>query len=403
MKQRILFVDDEELVLKGLERLLRPLRHEWDMEFVNNGAKALERMAECPFSVVVSDMRMPGMNGAELLNQVMKLYPRTVRLILSGYADRDLILKCVGSTHQYLAKPCEAGALKSTLLRAARMEQSLESEILLRLVTRCSSLPCVPALYSEIVEALQDPETDTETIGKIIVKDSAMTAKILKLVNSAFFGLGHQISSPGEAVTYLGTDTIKSLVLFANAFARPERQPGGFSVETLSAHSLEVAQAGKSVAEWQGADRKLADEAFIAGLLHDVGKLILAGNLVDQYEEVLRTATAERRPVCAVEKQVFGADHAEVGGYLLGLWGLPVTVVEAIALHHKPENALLKEFSPLTALHVGNVLASATHPSLQDCVPAELDSNYISRLGLGNHMEQWSRAWSERHLEASRG
>ena len=196
MKKRILFVDDDELALRGLDRLLRTMRDEWEMEFTDSGEKALARMALVPFDIIVSDMRMPGMNGAELLNEVLKRHPKTLRLILSGYADRDLILKCIGSTHQYLAKPCDAKTLKMTVRRAAHLEESLKSEALRLLLNRCSVLPSVPALYSEIVETLQDPAADVEEVGAIIVRDVAMTAKILKLVNSAFFGLGNEISSP---------------------------------------------------------------------------------------------------------------------------------------------------------------------------------------------------------------
>src|SRR5580700_3579302 len=165
MNTRILLVDDEELALRGLIRLLYSMRDEWDMEFLDSGEKALARMAIAPFDVVISDMRMPGMNGAELLNEVMKRHPKTVRLILSGYADRELILKCVGSTHQYLAKPCDAEALKMTVRRAAELERSMKTETLRQLVTRCVILPSVPALYSEMIEALQDAEADIETIG----------------------------------------------------------------------------------------------------------------------------------------------------------------------------------------------------------------------------------------------
>src|ERR1700733_7175339 len=152
MKKRILFVDDEDFALRGLERLLRSMREEWDMEFVDSGEKALARMNGAAFDVIVSDMRMPGMNGAELLNEVMKHHPKTVRLILSGYADRDLILKCVGSTHQYLAKPCEAESLKAAVSRASNLEGSLQSERLKSLVGQMSRLPSIPSLYMQVVE-----------------------------------------------------------------------------------------------------------------------------------------------------------------------------------------------------------------------------------------------------------
>lgn len=398
MKKRILFVDDEEFALRGLDRLLRSMQNEWEMEFVGSGDKALARMAEAPFDVIISDMRMPGMNGAELLNEVMRRHPKTVRLILSGYADRDLIMKCVGSTHQYLAKPCDAKMLKMTVQRAAHLEDSLKSEALRLLVNRCSVLPSVPALYSEIIEVLQDPEADVDTVGAIVVKDVAMTAKILKLVNSAFFGMGNEISSPSEAVAYLGTDTIKSLILVTHAFSNTEIiKIKGFSMETLWAHSLEVSNAARAVAFYEGADRKLIEEAFVAGLLHDVGKLVFAFNLADEYQQAIDLAKKEKMSLAAAERQIFGADHADVGGYLLGLWGLPVPVVEAIALHHRPDMTMLKSFSPLTAVHAGNALVSAVHPSIVGLPPTEPDQNYLTMLGLNGHVSAWRQAWKDKN------
>src|SRR5437762_9749706 len=157
-KKRVLFVDDEPLVLQGLQRMLRHMRQEWEMEFVDSGPKALEAMASNPFAVIVSDMRMPGMNGAHLLNEVMKRYPKTVRLILSGHADQDLIMKCVGSTHQYLTKPCEPEALKATVRRASALAGSLQNEKLLQLISQMDRLPSIPALYVEVMEKLQRPE-----------------------------------------------------------------------------------------------------------------------------------------------------------------------------------------------------------------------------------------------------
>jgi HD-like signal output (HDOD) protein len=395
MKTRILFVDDEDLALRGLNRLLHSMREEWDMEFLDSGEKALKRMAELPFDVVVSDMRMPGMNGAELLNEVMKRYPKTVRLILSGFADRELILKCVGSTHQYLSKPCDADSLKMTVRRAAELERTMKSDGLRQLVTRCVDLPSVPAVYSEMVEALQDPESDIDTIGSIIIKDGAMTAKILKLVNSAFFGLGHKISNPNEAVAYLGTDTIKSLVLFANAFAEYEgAQLKDFSIESLWAHSLVAARGAKIIATCEDAERKLVDEAYVAGLLHDIGKLVFAANLAGDYQKALDLAREKKMTLDAAEREIFGADHADIGGYLLGLWGLPVPVVEAIALHHRPDKAVEKVFLPLTALHVGNVLAYGVKPSVPNIVSSRVNLEYLDSVGIRNRYFVWQKEWA---------
>jgi HD-like signal output (HDOD) protein len=397
--KRILFVDDEPLVLQGLQRVLRSMRQEWAMEFVESGPKALERMAQLPFDVIVSDMRMPGMNGAELLNQVMRLYPKTVRLILSGHADKDLILKCVGSTHQFLSKPCEAAALKATMQRAASVETCLRNERLRQLVGQMEHLPSIPALYTEIVEALQNPDTMVEEVGAIIARDVGMTAKILKLVNSAFFGLRRRLSNPTEAAVYLGLDTIRSLVLLLSAFSQFESiKLEGFSLEALCGHSLETAAATRILARAQAADAKLADEAFAAGMLHDTGRIILAANLPDQFIGALQAAAQEKLTLAEAESKVFGANHAEVGGYLLDLWGLPVPVVEAVALHHCPRAAVEKGFTPLTAVHVANVLAHEIRG--RSLVPVSgMDPDYLTETGLRDRVDVWRAAWQESVLK----
>jgi len=393
VKKRILFVDDESLVLEGLQRMLRPMRAEWEMVFIDSGAKALQLMGQASFDVVISDMRMPGMNGAEFLAEVLKRFPKTVRLILSGHADRDLVLKCVGSTHQCLSKPCRPEELKAAITRAGDLEQSLRDENLRLFISRMDRLPSMPSLYVQIVEKLHDPNTGVDDIGEIVAKDMSMTAKILKLVNSAFFGLGRQISSPAEAVSYLGVDTIKSLVLSIHAFSQfATTKVGSFPIESLWAHSQNTAGLAKEIARIEEADHKLLDEAFVAGLLHDAGKLVLVSNFPAQYNEVLQTARGGSLALLAAEERTFGANHAEVGGYLLGLWGLPVPVVEAIALHHRPGRCPHLALSPLTAVHAANALVNARTVQGDGCKPEELDLNYLGKLGLDNRLEHWRAA-----------
>jgi HD-like signal output (HDOD) protein len=391
VKKQILFVDDEALVLQGLQRMLRNMRAEWDMTFVESGAKALELLSQTPVDVVVSDMRMPGMNGAQLLAEVMKRFPKTIRLILSGHADQELILKCVGSTHQYLSKPCDPEMLKAAVSRAVHLEDSLRDQTLRQLVTQLDRVPSIPSLYVEIVEKLNDPEVGVDTIGEIIARDMGMTAKILKLVNSSFFGLRRQISSPSGAVAYIGLDTIKSLVLSLHAFSQFEGlDPGKFSIEALWRHSQETANAAKQIARLEKAEQKTADEAFVSGLLHDTGKLILASNFPQKYDAVIQMHEEQALEVVDAEERTFGANHADVGGYLLGLWGLPVPVVEAISFHHCPGKALHKTFSPLAAVHAANALVHTQEGSPARTARAQEDRHYLSELGLLERWDVWN-------------
>jgi HD-like signal output (HDOD) protein/CheY-like chemotaxis protein len=393
VKKRILFVDDEPFVLGALRRMLHGMRGEWEMEFVASGAQALEQMEEAPFDVVVTDMRMPGMNGAELLNEVMRRHLRTIRIVLSGHVDTDLILKCVNSTHQYLSKPCNSLDIKATVQRACGLENAAENEWLKPLVAQMGRLPSLPSLYVQLVEELNNPSATIEHIAEIVSQDMAMTTKFLKLVNSAFFGLSHPVASPSEAAMYLGIETIKSLVLSIHTFSQfDDLKSGGFKLDALMHHSLRTAGRAGRIAKLEDYTQKIINECFVGGMLHDIGKLLMAANFPKDYGRVTRLVDGEGFSCCAAEKQIFGVNHASVGGYMLGLWGLPVTVVEAIALHHSPRRTTNPVFGALTAVHAANVFEHESGGCFQAKVKNELDDSYLAALGLTHRVSAWRQA-----------
>lgn len=379
---RILFVDDEPMVLDGLRRALRPLRTQWSMEFASSGAEALARLEQSAFDVVVSDMRMPGMNGVELLREIMRRWPETVRLILSGQAEEQMILQCVGLAHQYLAKPCDPESLRSAIHRATLAGRSLNNPRLRQLLGRLDRLPSVPKVYEELLRKLEDPETTLEELAAVVAKDPAMTAQILKLVNSAFFGLPHTVTDIQEAVGFIGLNTLKTLVLAVHAFHQYEaRDLHWFPYEGLWYHSLDVGARARQWAREMSTATEVAEQAAVAGLLHDVGQLVLAVNLKQEYAEIWQQARQQTLPLDEVEQATLGTTHAEVGGYLLGLWGLPVPVVEAITHHHHPGEPASPGFTALTAVHLAETLrpANASYPEEQ---PRGPDESYLQRLGL---------------------
>jgi len=199
MKKQILFVDDQPEILSSLRRMLRPMRHQWDMQFVGGGKEALEVLAKVPHDVIVSDMRMPEMDGITLLTKVQKRYPAVVRIALSGQCDREVVLRSTGATHQFLTKPCDADTLKAVVDRSCVLRDTLSDLELRELVSGIASLPSLPSLYIEIIEELRSPNSSLADIGKIISKDIGMTSKLMQLVNSAFFGVPQRISHPVQA------------------------------------------------------------------------------------------------------------------------------------------------------------------------------------------------------------
>lgn len=394
-KTRILFVDDEEFILEMLQVTLESMSAEWDMSFADSGEKALALMAKDPFEVVLSDMRMPGMTGAQLLNEVMQRYPATVRFILSGYAENELVMRCVGATHQFLAKPFELPSLIAKLDHVRGLKDRLHSPEIQKLLVKREFLPSMPAVYFQILEALQSPDWPVERIARIVAMDPGLTTKILQLVNSAFFGFARNVSNADEAVMLLGLSTIRSLALTTRLFSAFEAKGlEGCSVEQVWGHSMRVAQIAKKITELEGGDERLTEQAFTAGLLHDVGKLILAENLGSRYFQLMARAQSEGRPLREVEQAELQATHAEVGAYLLDLWGLPAPLVETVAFHHEPDKGTESGFSALTAVHVANVLEHQLQGGAANASQEQLNRGYLDRLGLTQRAEVWRRELS---------
>jgi HD-like signal output (HDOD) protein len=399
MSIRILFVDDEPNVLDGLRRMLRPMRAEWESTFAPGGEEALRILADTPHDVIVSDMRMPRMDGAQLLSEVRKRYPHMVRIILSGHSDQEMILKSIGPTHQYLTKPCDPTVLRVTIQRAVALSGLLTAQRIRAVVSRMETLPSMPTLFTELVAEMEKPNCSLNRLGEIISVDVGMTAQILRLVNSAYFGLRREITSPAAAVTYLGLNTLTSLVMSFHIFRQvDEKIQTWLPIGRLWTHGMNVGLMAKAIVRCETDDKKMLDDAFSAGLIHDAGRLVLAVNFPDAYREILEEAGRKDLDLVEAEREKLGATHAEVGACLVGLWGLPNSLIEALAWHHRPSDCVHGEFSALTAVHVACALENADaacsgEKSIHSSTKGHsLDLEYLGRTGLKVKFPAWREA-----------
>ena len=389
--KRILFVDDEPRLLDALRRMLRPQRHVWEMAFANSGAEALEILGRAPFDVVVSDMRMPAMDGAELLHQVQQRFPTVIRIVLSGYFEREAALRAVPVAHQFLAKPCDPDQLREAVERSCNFSSLLPDAAARRIVGEIGELPCLPRTCTALMAALRTPDIPLHQIGDIIEQDVGITAKVLQLVNSAFFGLLREVSSVKMAVNYLGLDTLKHLVLTAEIFRtfRVTRPIPGFTLESLQLHS----QLAAAIAAHMPAAPEIVSSSVVAAVLHDIGKLVLASRLPDRFQHIMEVAVQQERPLYQVEHELEAVGHAEVGAYLLGLWGLPDAIVNAVFRHHRPEpEGAQQGLSVLAITHIADALALEVCPSASGDAPAGysiLNREYLETIGVWQNIAEW--------------
>jgi HD-like signal output (HDOD) protein/CheY-like chemotaxis protein len=389
---RILFVDDEQLVLDGLRNSLRKQRRVWDMHFALGGEQALAMMATSEFDVIVSDMRMPGMDGAALLQRTTKEHPTMVRIILSGHAERDAIFRALKVSHQFLAKPCDTELLVSTVERACSVKSLLADESLRAVVCSVEHLPALPAVYTRLTEALNVGKASAMDIGSIISEDPAMSAKLLQVVNSAYFGLPRRITQVGQAVAYLGIDVVRFLVLTFEALSVGETMPRvpGFSLEECQRHSLICASIARKVAPTPA----LASEASTAAALQDIGLVLLAVGVPQAFARTVRAAHVEREPLYVKEREILGVTHAEVGAYLLALWGLPLSIVEAVAYQHGPGRCAGDARPKLDAsalVYVSRALAAEAMGERADFdVGTKIDVEFVKQIGMEAAIDGWA-------------
>ncbi|WP_321474933.1 response regulator [uncultured Paludibaculum sp.] len=388
-KKTVLFVDDELNVLEGLRTRLHRQRAKWNMVFVLSGKEALERMAQGDVDVLVTDMRMPEMDGVTLLKRAQEEFPRVVRIVLSGHAELEAALRAIHVAHQFLSKPCEAGIIENVVDRACNLQSLLRDELLEKCVGRIENLPSPPVVYSQLMVALNNEFASPLTVAAILKQDMAMCAKTLQLVNSAFFGFAQKITEVEDAVTYLGYNTIRQIVLTVEVFHRPKSKSlPSITLEALQTHACLVGALAANLLT----ERRDKEDAFIAGLLHDIGKLVMATEMAEANKQVQMLALKPELTLLDAERQVLGVTHAEIGAYLLGLWGLPYSVVEAVANHHTPGNVQVSGLSVLAAIHVADALL---HDELRIRRPSSkprwpiLDSAFLDQHDLTKLLPVW--------------
>jgi putative nucleotidyltransferase with HDIG domain len=346
--RRILFVDDDPQLLAGLGKALRKHRDRWAMVFAGSGEAALAEARLGGFDVVVSDMRMPVMDGAALLAAIRDLEPTTIRMILSGFLDRSAIARALPVAHQFFNKPCDLGELAGAIDRACDLRAMFHGDALRAVVGKFGVLPPAPGAYHELAAMLGGPDVGVAGVAAVVERDAGLCARVLELARSSSFGIDRPMRSIAEVVSCIGIEMLGGLALAAHALGvAGDRVPAELSIAELQHHALEVAQAARVLATTPA----VSADAFIAGLVHDIGKIILATALPDAHREIVRQLREPGATPAAVERSVVGTSHAELGAYLLWLWGMPLTIIDAVASHHDEAAPPTPVLASLRAAH----------------------------------------------------
>ncbi|QID18927.1 HDOD domain-containing protein [Nitrogeniibacter mangrovi] len=356
---QVVVVDDEPRVLAGIERTLMMSGRDWGLRFATSGQEALEMLEAQPADVVISDMRMPFMDGAELLVRVRERWPGTIRIILTGYSEMDATMRMLDVAHQFVAKPCDSKALLDAVENAIGLRALFADPQVVDVVGRISRLPASPKVFTRLCELMADPETDLRRIADLLGSDPALSAKLLQLANSAYFARGSAIHDVGQAIARLGLDNVRLLVLAAQVFATGD---GDGHIDALQHRALLASQLA----------------AHIGGIKGPAPTAALLAHVALSIPEIADPEVRDEVTACATPL------HAAVGAYLLAVWGLPMEIVNAVAWHEDPARSSPTHFDTAGVVHVATRLANGREPDLA----------YLERVGVGAKWPQW-QAWMQ--------
>jgi putative nucleotidyltransferase with HDIG domain len=383
--RRVLAVHESATVMDELAREFGRAQCPWSFQSATTAAHAAGRLAAEPFDAVICDHRLPDADPVTFLDAVMRSNPRTLRFVFVDGRSQEEVLKLAGSPHHVMTTPWNARQIMAGLDRAFTLDQWATDGNTRRLMWHFRKLPSTPAVYFKVLSLLE-AEASLEEVADAIAQDPAITGKLLQVSNSAVLGLGQRVTTVRDALMHLGVDFTRSLLLLAHTFSHFEEAAAtGFAVGELWAHSLRTGLRAWAIARAERAAPAVAEAAYTAGLLHDVGKMVFAANLPQELGTVVRRVREEGREWWEVELDVFGATHADVGATIFGIWGLPLSIVEAAAQHHHPAQLMGEGFSALTAVHAANALDHA----LAGPGGAQADMEYLRHLGLDHRWAEW--------------
>ncbi len=355
-KISILFTDDNLAIIESLKKMSTTFNKFWVSSFAVGGNEAIELLESKSFDVVITDLEMPEFNGVKLLKYIKKKYPHIIRIVYSGEFTKEVIQRISPFAHRFIAKPCNTEKMLNSIDSTMFIHRVLDKKKIKKVLTNIGSVPSLPRIYTELINRVDDEEFSLKEAAQLISSDVGMSVNILKQIN--LLGVGEEIKSIEQAVTLLGLDSIKSIVLSNHIFTtfQPLYIPH-FSQEQLIRHSMLAAVFAKEIAFIETGDRSIAESAFVVGVIHDFGTLIFANSFTKKYSSVMNRVHDDFRPVVEVERNLIGVSHAEVGSYLLALWGFPEPILRAVAFHENADTHAMGSEPLLTAIVAANYFA----------------------------------------------
>ncbi len=388
MSATLLIIDPDAEAIESYQKALAPKEASWTALYATTAEEGLKLAANDTPDIIVAALSLNDGLGLKVLSQAIDSSPLSHAFIAAQELERPQLAAAFEGGCRYLPRPCTADRLISEFQRCLAIDSWLQSPVVKEIVSSRQEFESLPAQHHQIVTGLNSPDTSIDDIAEAIANDLALSAKILETANSSFYGFDQSVADIKQAISLLGLSTTRNIVLAVHIFSQVGQDSEHQSlIKEIWHHSIAVAGAARRICLHETNDQKAAEEAYSAGLLHDIGKLILLGVVPDDYIEAQRLSREESLSPWQTEYKVIGCDHAEVGAYLLAKWGLPNALSEAAALHHRPANSCRGTFSTLAAVHAANaIVRKRRNPQHADATPI---TNFLIEIGKSEQWADW--------------
>ncbi|MDQ8185738.1 HDOD domain-containing protein [Pelagicoccus sp. SDUM812002] len=388
MSANILIVDPDPGAVEAYQKALAAKASSWTVHYASAPEVALTLASEVSPDIIVTALCIDEGRGLKLLSRTIDAAPLAHAFIAAEEADRPQLAAAFEGGCRYLPRPCPPDRILLEFHRCLAVDSWLDNPIVKEIVANRPEFESLPRHHNQIVSALNSDDCSIDDVAEAIANDLALSAKLLETVNSSFYGLDQNVSDIKHAVSQLGLSNTRNIVLAAHIFSQVGKDPEHLSlVKEIWHHSISVAGAARRISLHETRGPKAAEEAYSAGLLHDIGKLVLIGVVPEQYIEAQRLARDESHSPWQAEFKHIGCDHAEVGGYLLSRWGLPGAINETVALHHRPANSCHGTFTTLAAVHAANaIVRKRRNPLHADATPI---TNFFIEIGKNEQWADW--------------
>ncbi len=365
---------------------------QWDVVCVNDSNALIASLKELEFQAVMVASSAAIQADNDCFIRAMALQPQAVRILLQGMPlNVTQMSHALDLVHRVFGEECSMQEIVAGTEYLIRVNRLIFKQKTRDYVLSLGQLPSPPQVYQELNQVLGSERSNASHIGAVIGKDPALAAKVLKVVNSAYFRLDRQISSIREAVTLLGIRMLRTLSLSGHLVSLyPEhRNWSYFSFERINQRAVQVGHLAQQICHEMNTSQATQDQALVAGLLHDLGLLVFASQDPQSYRKVMVMSAQKNTPLCVVEKKMLGLFHGEVAAFLLAQWKLPAAIVEAVLLHHTPQLSASEDFTPLAAVHIADALLPQAETEIGANLANSLSLDYLKRLGVSDRLPHW--------------